>query len=1317
MRKLVIFNPFQRVMLCTLFSLIISTYAFAQCPSGSIEGNVFLDYNFNGVKETAEEGESGVFVRVYNSTGSLVTQSMTDSEGNYSVDGLNDGEGYLFEVVIPDNYLLSASGPQKNSEIQFVTSPACDVDLGILNSTNNCTNTTELILSCFANGLSNENPDQETIIGIGHNFNATSPVKVYATNKETGSVWGMTYNANTHDIYSAAFVKQHASLSPHGHDAIFVTHLNGTPSTELFAKLSDLGQTVGTLNTTATTNCNFGKQAGRIGLGGLDIDDDNKYLYVANLHNNTIVKIDTENPVAATTQAFAVPNPGCSFNDFRVFAVKYHTNKLYVGVTCTAETSQDADDTSIHVYSANTTSGNFSLEFSTEYSKGVWVEDTSDRNAIMQWLTDIEFTDEGNMVLGISDRKGHTFCRGTNSRVDEQAGDILLVENQAGTWVLENNGSTSSLTGTGVGNGEGPGGGEFFGFDHFPTDKLLHPEVALGAIASVEGTGQIVAAVFDPIFNSYSGGLHRYNTTTGEKTGSKELYNSNITAYFGKATGFGDIIAVCGNLPAEAGNLLWVDADCDGNQTAGEAGMSNITLDIYDADCQWVGSTITDDYGRYAFNRTNVDNDNDDNMDGLVLGSTYYVALDATLWDETYNAFIINDKLYFPTSSSGNVQLNSDIQIDNAVCPGESIAGMPVLSFVAESGNNSALDIGLKEATDFDLALRKTVVRESNYKLGDIVEFEITVYNQGDRITSEFEITDYLTSAYNFEDDLNEDWVSDGNKIKKTITTQLLPNESYTEVLRLSVKTSMSPQDYVNYAEISWAKDIDGELVSDIDSAFDDVSGNDKGGLVGSDTDDLITDDGSIDEDDHDPARIRVLDLALMNVVRDVRLYDVEEEAIFDMTVYNQGNVAVSSFELTNLYADCMSFTAADNAGWTSTMPGFVKTTVNETLEPGESTTVSLKLKLTGPCAYEDIINRAEISAFTSTEPGITKDIDSEADDFLFNDNGGNPYDLSDNMLDGDGTFDEDDHDPALIAVRKVDLALMKTTENSIYSHGDIVNFEITLYNQGDVSVGEVMVVDYLPEHTTLVDNTWKTDVNDPTGRKVYKTITFDEGFNPGEEYKLTIDLSIDASAPSGEFLINEAEIGAFKDRFGINLSYVDIDSDADSDPNNDMGGELFTDSDDNINDDGNMDEDDHDPSGFLIADLDVVDNCTCLNEATAPYNGLFETEIVITSLSGQTWTVDEEFNLYDITSTPDNLVSLAGYTLSVNDLGNNLSEYTFTGVFVDGERYEVRFTNGFGTYLQASGGGPDCTYNRPIISSENGLSAVCAGLFAYLLC
>lgn len=1272
----------------------ISSDLNSQCNPGTIEGQVFLDADFNGTKDNTEEGLSGIIVRAYNTAGISMAQAISANNGSYTLQGLNDGDEYRVLFTIPENMYVSAIGPDNQSEVQFVTVPNCKSNLGINDTKSDCTSDSELFLTCFVNGLGANSPQQETVIGLTHDFNATSDVNVYARQEETGAVYGLSYKSTTKEIFSAAYIKQHASLTTHGHDAIFTTNINGQPTTTLFTKLSDLGLETGILNETNSDNCAYGAQVGKIGLGALELDADQKFMYVTNLYTKSVVKIDTENPTPATTQSFQVPNPSCNFNDYAVFALKYYKGDLYVGVTCTAETTKDIADGGFHVFKMNTTSGNFNLIFSTNYLKGIWKN--HNYNAVKaQWLKDIEFTDEGNMVLGIADKVGDTYCNTSTSRVDDQYGDILMVYDNNGVWTLENNGATNDLVGSGVGNGEGPGGGEFFGDDHFPKDPVDHPDVILGSLYAMPGTGEIVAAVYDPLFNTYSGGIHKYNTSNGKKVSAKELYNHNISNYFGKATGFGDLTTQCGVLTVEIGNYVWIDENKNGIQDAGEAPMTGLPLVICDANCEPVGYTTTDADGNYRFNETNVDLDGDGTMDGLAANQTYYISIDPALFEESSQSYKIGDTYYYPTVNSTEKDINSNLVVGLNPCETTNGKTVPMVEVTTTPGNNTTFDIGMTASDDFDLALRKTTTHTNGLKIGDDISFQFEIFNQGGIAASEYTIVDYITDAYTFDPNQNPGWTMTDGKLYKTTSKTIIPGKSTTESLVLQTAGNLNNADFVNVAEIVSARDINGVIATDTDSEGDDIKNNDSGGEVGTANDDRIDGDMTTDEDDHDPAKVNVFDLALKNIIADDRTYDMDDIVTFEMTVYNQGNVTATSLTVTNYFPENLEFVESMNNSWIDNDNGTASYVYNQELEPNHSIKLMIHFKLVDDNAFNDILNVAEISAFTTAE-NITVDYDSVADADPDNDNGGNVYDNTNDMVNDHGLQDEDDHDPALVKVRKVDLALMKTAKTKVYQAGQEAEFIIEVVNQGDMIVKSVVLVDYLPENATLTDNSWVIDGGDPTGRTASKQVVFPGGLNPGAKHKESIFMTIDQNETKG-LVINEAEIAQIIDVNGMDISDKDIDSHADMDKDNDAGGGLGTSVDDYLDGNGIDDEDDHDPAGLYIATIEIEGTCECNNDATNPFDGTFEEVILVTAPPGQTWMEDFSVNI--------NL-----YNLVETNIDANTSEYRFYGIIVDDTPYSLRVFNEDGAYLQISGGGELCSYNdTQITSPTNGLSGVCS--------
>lgn len=73
---------------------------FGIAPTYTISGNVFLDANRNGVKDTGETNYPGATVTL---TGTVTKTAVSDGNGNYSFTGLNPGP-YTVTVTVPPGY-------------------------------------------------------------------------------------------------------------------------------------------------------------------------------------------------------------------------------------------------------------------------------------------------------------------------------------------------------------------------------------------------------------------------------------------------------------------------------------------------------------------------------------------------------------------------------------------------------------------------------------------------------------------------------------------------------------------------------------------------------------------------------------------------------------------------------------------------------------------------------------------------------------------------------------------------------------------------------------------------------------------------------------------------------------------------------------------------------------------------------------------------------------------------------------------------------------------------------------------------------------
>ncbi|MCP9747860.1 DUF11 domain-containing protein, partial [Lacihabitans sp. CS3-21] len=203
-------------------------------------------------------------------------------------------------------------------------------------------------------------------------------------------------------------------------------------------------------------------------------------------------------------------------------------------------------------------------------------------------------------------------------------------------------------------------------------------------------------------------------------------------------------------------------------------------------------------------------------------------------------------------------------------------------------------------------------------------------------------------------------------------------------------------------------------------------------------------------------------------------------------------------------------------------------------------------------------------------------DIDSRPDQTVGNDAGGVPGSPTDDKLDGNGTDDEDDADPAQITVQKYDLALVKKLKSTgDIKPGDNVIFTITVSNQGTIPANGIEITDYIPSGMTLNDLSW-------TAAGLNKATKIISGpISAGGSISVDINLKVNSDF-EGTTLLNKAEISKTSDNDNNGNPLVDIDSTPD-----DIDNDKFV-TDDDINGNGKTggDEDDHDPAEVKIKQI-----------------------------------------------------------------------------------------------------------------------------------
>ncbi|MEQ1923371.1 MAG: SdrD B-like domain-containing protein, partial [Pyrinomonadaceae bacterium] len=449
-----------------------------------------------------------------------------------------------------------------------------------------------------------------------------------------------------------------------------------------------------------------------------DLAADESRLFVMNLENRRLYALNPStgaslgNSVQAST--LTLPTPGgsatnCPAGDIRPFAVKAHRGQVYVGMVCSAESTNNAANLFAYVVQVDPTSlafGPVVHRFPLNYTRGFadpgqaaewrpWRPTIQSNFAFPQpMFVDMEFEND-NLLIGLRDRAGdQAFDNGPDAK--RTAGDTLKSCGTFGSWTLEENGrcGVSPLFGTAPqSTGQGPGDGEFFYEDDFcltPNGANYHDEVGWGVMLHIPGREHVVTTLLDPISRAISGsatfdgGMRWMNVNTGASNRAYRIYNGTGGANvpdFGKANGLGGTTALCNASPIEIGNRVWRDLNNNGVQDGGENGIPNVTVRLYSGSTA-VGTAVTDANGEYYFvSSTAVDPTPTDNI-GQVNGGILYTTAYQVRFDDPAN-FNSGGPLFglFLTTQNVTSQLGSDDSSDSDAANVVNPAGSPSGTF------------------------------------------------------------------------------------------------------------------------------------------------------------------------------------------------------------------------------------------------------------------------------------------------------------------------------------------------------------------------------------------------------------------------------------------------------------------------------------------------------------------------------------------------------------------------------------------------------------------------------------------------------------
>jgi hypothetical protein len=664
----------------------------------------------------------------------------------------------------------SANGSTVGSSVRFITGGTTAITFAVNSPADFSSSTNPMMFaSKYTNGnpLGGGNAGTSTwFVGFPYNSSGSTAPTLTLNGTTIGCTWGVAYSKQAGKVFTSAFVKRHAGLGVMGSGGIYMLTptatsftvnnfydmdavanlgayrtradaaasppaygvgtsftLNGTNTIATYLGTTDAasGKPIGfgvigtnvqrglpAANSTVNYDPAAFDQVGKVGLGDLEISDDGKYLFVINLYDRKVYRLelnDAYNPTSViSVTSYSLPAVTVTNGVLRPFGAKFYRGKLYVGAVATGENGGvnnvgGTTDLYAYVFELNnaTASPSFTatpvVSYPLNYTKGgamtwtgpygtqwyPWSNNTSstvgsatDRTYPTPVLSNIEFDERGDMIMSFFDRSGnqwsednyqHLATSGTLIRY-AVGGDLLMAgSNCNGTFTLENNGAYTSANGTtynsGAANNQGPLTSEFFKGDTYST---FHAETSLGSLAFLLGSGEVYIGTMDP-FAINTGGTKRMSMANGtEVAGSPYQLNVASLPGFGKAIGLGDIELASSEPPIEIGNRVWSDVDGDGIQDANETGLAGVEIELVNGIGTVIGTVTTTANGSYYFSSaTGV------NVTGITYGvsilpnTTYTVRVKGTVTASntiTGNAGLSGSNYFTKTGITGNGQPN-----------------------------------------------------------------------------------------------------------------------------------------------------------------------------------------------------------------------------------------------------------------------------------------------------------------------------------------------------------------------------------------------------------------------------------------------------------------------------------------------------------------------------------------------------------------------------------------------------------------------------------------------------------------------------------
>lgn len=767
MKKNCLFRTFG---LCKNYYVSLLFLLFSSALSAQITGMVWQDLPVNGassnaygVYNTNERGVEGVIVTVYPGGAS----TMTNSDGIYTIAGVTGNVRVEFTWPTKTWLQSSPDAAMQNTSVQFVNAPAAGVNFGLhdpnkYSQDNPQIATTNMIVgdptvgfigsiegvlefsyNSGANGRDfavNTNSsatlvEEATDIAISGapssigTLNAEPTIGmskvINATIADVGCVYGLAHHKESNSLLAASFMKRFAGMPGGGGNTALGTiyaidrSVNPNAITSFFTAAAgtdahDYSSTsLGAPGGDGAVMSSVSKSA----WADIDLSSDGNTLYAINLADRNIytIPVNTSGTSltagAASTISFpvSVTSGLCSNDEWVPGAIKVHEGEVYVGITCTAETSQQTSDLHFYVYKfTEGTTGPFTQVVDMPiYTRGAgptlsqdWLPWNSSQAAIdatiiypQPWLIDVEFDEFGKIYLGLRNRTGDMRAS-FNPAIQYcyEFGDVVVGTPTGATYsILETVNAP--------------------GYEYLDDDTAAgsdHTENVMGSLLVLPGSVEVLT---NANIGNLIQGIRTFSsvdaTTVTPKVGAPvRYYGINQAARppviignpFGKVSGIGDLELMTAPAPVEIGNLVWLDTDADGVQDAGEAGIQGVEVQLLDAGGTLIETATTDLNGNYIFsNGGNAASSTASHIYGLTAlnPNTAYTVRIANITGASQQTPLAMPAVLTLTSANTGEGANMDINDSDGVASGSNAnAAVQALDIPMSGANNHTFDFG-----------------------------------------------------------------------------------------------------------------------------------------------------------------------------------------------------------------------------------------------------------------------------------------------------------------------------------------------------------------------------------------------------------------------------------------------------------------------------------------------------------------------------------------------------------------------------------------------------------------------------------------------